>query len=147
MDLGLEGTVAFVTGASKGIGKATARLLAQEGCRVVITARGDELLQRTAAELASETGGEVTPLQGDMSVVEDVERTVAETIGRFGRIDILVTCAGSSPGGLLENLTEDDWFGSLNLKFMGSSALAARSCPTCARRAGAASSWSSATTA
>ena len=119
MDLGLEGAIAFVTGASKGIGKATARLLAQEGCQVAITARGDELLQRTAAELASETGGEVIPLQGDMSVVEDVERTVAETIGRFGRIDILVTCAGSSPGGLLENLTEDDWFGSLNLKFMG----------------------------
>ncbi len=119
MDLGLEGAIAFVTGASKGIGKATARILAQEGCQVAITARGDELLQRTAAELASETGGEVIPLQGDMSVVEDVERTVAETIGRFGRIDILVTCAGSSPGGLLENLTEDDWFGSLNLKFMG----------------------------
>ena len=54
-----------------------------------------------------------------MSVVEDVERTVAETIERFDRIDILVTCAGSSPGGLLENLTEDDWFSSLNLKFMG----------------------------
>ena len=119
MDLGLEGAVAFVTGASKGIGKATARLLAQEGCEVAITARDDELLQRTAAELSEGTGGNVLPLQGDMSVVEDVERTVAQTIERFGRIDVLVTCAGSSPGGLLENLTEDDWFGSLNLKFMG----------------------------
>ncbi len=119
MDLGLGGAVAFVTGASKGIGKATARLLAQEGCEVAITARDDELLQRTAAELSQETGGNVLPLQGDMSVVEDVELTVAQTIERFGRIDVLVTCAGSSPGGLLENLTEDDWFGSLNLKFMG----------------------------
>ena len=119
MDLGLEGAVAFVTGASKGIGKATARLLGQEGCKVAITARGDELLRRTAAELSAETGSEVLPLQGDMSVVEDVGRTVSGAIERFGRIDILVTCAGSSPGGLLENLTEDDWFGSLNLKFMG----------------------------
>lgn len=119
MDLGLEGAVAFVTGASKGIGRATARLLAQEGCEVAITARGDELLQRAAGELSQETGGHVLPLQGDMSIVEDVERTVAQTIERFGHIDILVTCAGSSPGGLLENLTEDDWFGSLNLKFMG----------------------------
>jgi len=119
MDLGLEGAVAFVTGASKGIGKATARLLAQEGCMVAITARGDELLRRTADELSAETGNEVVPLQGDMSVVGDVERTVSGAIERFGRIDILVTCAGSSPGGLLENLTEDDWFSSLNLKFMG----------------------------
>jgi NAD(P)-dependent dehydrogenase (short-subunit alcohol dehydrogenase family) len=76
MDLGLEGAVAFVTGASKGIGKATARLLAQEGCKVAITARGDELLRRTADELSAETGNEVVPLRGDMSVVEDVERTV-----------------------------------------------------------------------
>ncbi|HSD48710.1 MAG TPA: SDR family oxidoreductase [Actinomycetota bacterium] len=119
MDLGLQGAVAFVTGASKGIGKATARVLAQEGCEVAITARREELLERTAAELSKETGGHVLPLQGDMSVVADVERTVAQTIERFGRIDVLVTCAGSSPGGLLENLTEDDWFGSLNLKFMG----------------------------
>ena len=64
MDLGLEGTVAFVTGASKGIGKATARLLAQEGCEVAITARDDELLQRTAAELSEGTGGNVLPPAG-----------------------------------------------------------------------------------
>ena len=54
MDLGLEGAVAFVTGGSKGIGKATAHLLAQEGCKVAITARGDELLRRTADELSAE---------------------------------------------------------------------------------------------
>jgi NAD(P)-dependent dehydrogenase (short-subunit alcohol dehydrogenase family) len=119
MDLRLTGKVAFVTGASKGIGKATARLLAQEGCKVAITARVDELLRRTADELSAETGNEVVPMRGDMSVVEDVERTVSGAIERFGRIDVLVTCAGSSPGGLLENLTEDDWFSSLNLKFMG----------------------------
>lgn len=119
MDLGLEGSVAFVTGASKGIGRASARLLAEEGCRVAITARGEELLRQAAEELSAETGGEVVPLQGDMSVVEDVERTVSQAIERFGRIDVLVTCAGSSPGGLMEDLTEEQWFGSLNLKFMG----------------------------
>ncbi|HKE54538.1 MAG TPA: SDR family oxidoreductase [Actinomycetota bacterium] len=119
MDLGLEGSAAFVTGASKGIGMATARLLAQEGCRVAITAREPTLLERTADELSNETGGEVIPLQGDMSVVEDVDRTVGLAIDRFGGIDVLVTCAGSSPGGLLEDLTEEQWFSSLNLKFMG----------------------------
>ena len=49
--------------------------------------------------------------QGDMTRPEDVERAVDETLDRFGRIDMLVTCAGCSPGGLLENLTEEQWFG------------------------------------
>jgi 3-oxoacyl-[acyl-carrier protein] reductase len=68
-----------------------------------------------------ELGGEerVLAIQGDMTKNEDIERAVAQTIERFGRIDVLVTCAGSSPGGLLENLTEEEWMGSLNLKFMG----------------------------
>src|ERR687890_1500423 len=119
MDLGLEGSVAFITGASKGIGRECARVLAEEGCTVVVTARGKEALEKTAQQLADATGQKIVPIAGDMSKPEDVERAVEETVNSFGRIDILVTCAGSSPGGLLENLTEDEWFGSLNLKFMG----------------------------
>ncbi len=119
MDLGLSGQVALITGASKGIGRATANLLGQEGCKVVINARGDDLLQRAVAELKAETGAEVVGLAGDMSVPADVERVVNGTLDRFGRIDILVTCAGSSPGGLLEDLTEEQFYSSLNLKFMG----------------------------
>jgi NAD(P)-dependent dehydrogenase (short-subunit alcohol dehydrogenase family) len=119
MDLGLEGSVAFITGASKGIGKECARQLAEEGCTVVVTARGKELLEETANELAEATGQEIMPIVGDMSDPEDVERAVSRAVEAFGRVDILVTCAGSSPGGLLENLTEDEWFASLNLKFMG----------------------------
>jgi NAD(P)-dependent dehydrogenase (short-subunit alcohol dehydrogenase family) len=119
MDLGLEGKVAFITGASKGIGKECARVLAEEGATVVITARGRELLDQTAQELSDATGQKVVPISGDMSKPEDVERAVSETVGSLGKIDILITCAGSSPGGLLENLTEDEWFSSLNLKFMG----------------------------
>jgi NAD(P)-dependent dehydrogenase (short-subunit alcohol dehydrogenase family) len=118
VDLGFEGSVAFITGASKGIGKECARVLAAEGCTVVITARGRELLEETARELSG-AAGQVVPIAGDMSKPEDVERAVAETVDTFGRIDILITCAGSSPGGLLEDLTEDQWFSSLNLKFMG----------------------------
>ena len=119
MDLGLGGSVAFITGASKGIGRECARVLAEEGCTVVITARGKELLEQTARELSDATGQKIIPITGDMSKPEDVERAVEETIGAFGKIDVLITCAGSSPGGLLENLTEDEWFSSLNLKFMG----------------------------
>ena len=116
MDLGLQDQVVFITGASRGIGRATAELMVQEGCRVTITGRDPDTLRSAVQELGEER---VLGVQGDMTQVEDVERAVAETIERFGHIDVLVTCAGSSPGGLLENLTEEEWFGSLNLKFMG----------------------------
>src|SRR5215216_2941806 len=116
MDLGLQDQVVFITGASRGIGRATAELLVEEGCRVAITGRDEDTLRRAVQELGEER---VLGIQGDMTKPEDIERAVSETIERFGQIDVLVTCAGSSPGGLLENLTEDEWFGSLNLKFMG----------------------------
>ncbi len=119
MDLQLTGKVAFVTGASKGIGREVARQLAGEGADVVITARNAGPLEITAREIAAKTGRKVVPLAGDMSRPEDVNRCVAETLKQFGHIDILVTCAGSSPGGLLEELTEEHWMASLNLKFMG----------------------------
>jgi NAD(P)-dependent dehydrogenase (short-subunit alcohol dehydrogenase family) len=119
MDLQLAGSVALITGASKGIGRETARLLAQEGCRVVVTARDAARLDATAEELRAQTGGEILGVAGDMSVREDVERARDAAIDAFGHIDILVTCAGSSPGGLLEELTEEQWLTSLNLKFMG----------------------------
>jgi NAD(P)-dependent dehydrogenase (short-subunit alcohol dehydrogenase family) len=116
MDLGLQDQVVFITGASRGIGRATAELLVEEGCRVAITGRDEDTLRRAVQELGEER---VLGIQGDMTKPEDIERAVSETIERFGQIDVLVTCAGSSPGGLLENLTEEEWFGSLNLKFMG----------------------------
>ncbi len=119
MDLGLEGKVALVTGGSKGIGKAIARSLAREGCRVAICARGQELLERTASQLQEETGSEVFPVVADLTRPEDVKRMVDQVIQHFGRIDILVNNAGSAPGGILENLTEEDWAQALQLKFMG----------------------------
>jgi NAD(P)-dependent dehydrogenase (short-subunit alcohol dehydrogenase family) len=94
VDLQLGGKVALVTGASKGIGRHVAEHLAREGASVAITARTSEPLEVTAKEIHA-------------------------TTEQLGPIDILVTCAGSSPGGLLEDLTEDQWMSSLNLKFMG----------------------------
>jgi NAD(P)-dependent dehydrogenase (short-subunit alcohol dehydrogenase family) len=119
MDLNLAGKTAFVTGGSKGIGREVARHLAREGVDVAISARGAEDLAKTAAELEAETGQKVLGVAGDMSVSADVERCVQATLEAFGKIDILVTCAGSSPGGLLEELTDEQWMQSLNLKFMG----------------------------
>ena len=97
MDLRLIDKVAFVTGASKGIGRAVAANLASEGCDVVITARGQEELERAAAEIAADTGRRVFALVGDMSNDEDVVRCVSAANEHLGSIDILVTCAGSSP--------------------------------------------------
>jgi 3-oxoacyl-[acyl-carrier protein] reductase len=119
MDLGLSGKKVLVTGGSMGIGKASARLFAQEGCSVAITARTKEVLESTAKELEEETGARILPLTGDMSVQQDVERVTTDAIEKLGGIDVLVTCAGSSPGGLMEDLTDDQWYSSLNLKFMG----------------------------
>jgi len=115
----MKDSVVFITGGSKGIGRATARLLAEEGCKVVITARDADRLERVAAELRERTGAQILALAGDMTTVADVNRTVGETIEALGRIDVLITCAGSSPGGLLEDLTEEQWLASLQLKFMG----------------------------
>lgn len=119
MDLKLEGKKAIVTGGSKGIGRETTRILAEEGCDVAITARDQAQLEKVAKEIANLTGRIILPLAGDMSVQEDVERCMNAAIEEFGGIDILVTCAGSSPGGLLEDLTEEQWMSSLGLKFMG----------------------------
>jgi NAD(P)-dependent dehydrogenase (short-subunit alcohol dehydrogenase family) len=119
VDLGLDGLKAVVTGGSKGIGRETARLLAEEGCEVAVTARDADRLEQVAKELSDSTGGKVLPFPGDMSVQSDVDRTMNGAIDALGHVDILVTCAGSSPGGLLEELTEDQWLSSLQLKFMG----------------------------
>jgi 3-oxoacyl-[acyl-carrier protein] reductase len=119
MDLGLKGKVALVTGGSKGIGKAVARLLLAEGARVAICARTQKELDQAAAELGKAGGGEVFAVAGDLRREGDVQKIVEATAGRFGRIDILVNNAGAAPGGLLLDLTEEDWALALQLKFMG----------------------------
>jgi 3-oxoacyl-[acyl-carrier protein] reductase len=119
MDLGLKGKVALLTGASKGIGKASAWGLAREGAHVALVARGQPLVEQVAGEIARETGVKAIGLTGDMAKGEDARRVVQQVAERLGRIDILVNCAGSSPGGSIENLREEHWYESLNLKFMG----------------------------
>ena len=106
MDLGLEDKVVLVTGGSKGIGKAIALGLSREGCRVAICARGQDLLEKVAAGIQRETGNEIFCSTADLTQSGDVKRMVETIVAHFGRIDVLVNNAGSSPGGVLENLTE-----------------------------------------
>ena len=119
MELGLNGRVALVGGGSMGIGKASALALAREGVDVAICARGKETLDRAAEDIAKETGRQVLPIVADLGTEVDAKRFVDTAAAHFGRLDILVNCAGSSPGGSLQNLEESDWMQSLNLKFLG----------------------------
>jgi len=119
MDLGLRGKVAVITGGSKGIGYASADTFLREGAHVAICARNRARLEEAAGELWEEGEAEVLPVQADMGNRGDVKRLMKTVYDRFGRLDILVNCAGSSPGGLLEDLTEEQWLTSVNLKFMG----------------------------
>ena len=98
MDLGLKGKVAIVTGSSGGIGRAIALQLADEGCSVVLCARGEERLRETEAEVRAR-GVETLAVVADVTRNDEVTRLVDETLARFGRIDVLVNNAGGgSPG-------------------------------------------------
>jgi len=118
MDLGLDGKVVLVTGGSKGIGKAVARGLLQERAKVAICARTKSELDAAAAELAK-GGGEVFAVAGDLTREGEVQKIVEAVVTRFERIDVLINNAGAAPGGLLLDLTEDDWHRALELKFLG----------------------------
>ena len=91
---GLQGKVAVVTGASRGIGAATARLFAGCGAKVALTARTGDAIEAVAAEI-SEAGGEALALPGDVARFADVEAVVSAATERFGRLDILVNNAGA----------------------------------------------------
>ncbi len=113
VDLGLTGKACIVTGATRGIGLATARMLSDEGARVLLVARdGDE-----AARAAAELGGEA--LGADVTDPADAQRIVAACTERLGAIDVLVNNAGTSFVRALEELTDDDWQSQWELHVMG----------------------------
>lgn len=89
----LENKIAIVTGGNSGIGEAIAKLFAQEGATVVITARREKELKRVADEITA-AGGQCMYIPGDVTVTEDVDRVVETTVQTYGRVDILVNDAG-----------------------------------------------------
>ncbi len=95
MDLGLKDKVAIVAGSSRGIGRSIALALAEEGCHVALSARGEKRLRQTEAELRAK-GVRALGVVVDLTKGEDVERLVAETAAAFGRIDVLVNNVGGS---------------------------------------------------
>ncbi|WP_028006673.1 SDR family oxidoreductase [Solimonas flava] len=92
----LAGRVAIVTGASRGIGAATARLLAEQGAHVVLASRKIEDLEKVRDEIAA-AGGKASAIAAHAGVSEDLQRLVAETVAALGRLDILVNNAATNP--------------------------------------------------
>ncbi|MDZ7373318.1 MAG: SDR family oxidoreductase [candidate division KSB1 bacterium] len=109
MDLGLEGKVALVAAASKGLGRAAAEALAREGCNVAICSRDAARVKEAADAIRSRTGRDVLPVVADLTRTEDVERFVQAAVSRFGRLHIVVSNAGGPPAGTFDDLTEEQW--------------------------------------
>lgn len=118
MDLGLSGKVAIVTGSARGLGAATARRLAQEGAKVVITDINAELAQATARALQDERLA-AHCVVGDITKAADVQRLVDETVAHFGGVHILVNNAGAPRDKYLVKMSEDDWDFVMNVMLKG----------------------------
>ncbi|HSV79804.1 MAG TPA: 3-oxoacyl-ACP reductase FabG [Ramlibacter sp.] len=108
MDLGLKDKVAIVTGSARGLGAATARRLAEEGARVVVTDIMAERAQQTTEALRS-AGLAAHCVIGDITKAADVQRLVDETVATFGGVHILVNNAGFPRDKYLVKMSEDDW--------------------------------------
>ena len=123
MDLELKGKRAIVTGGSRGIGKAIARQLAEEGVDVAIAARGKELLEASAQELARATGRRVVPVVADTGDDASVEALVARAVRELGGVDILVNNAaapgGTVPSAKIEQVTGENLLFDVNVKVAG----------------------------
>jgi 3-oxoacyl-[acyl-carrier protein] reductase len=105
----LAGKAAIVTGASKGIGRAVAKLYAAEGAKVLAVFRSDRKASEAATEEIKAAGGSVSFFQADVSKKRDADRMADKAIRLYGRIDVLCSNAGVYPAASLESMTEDDW--------------------------------------
>lgn len=108
MDLNLKNKVAIITGGSKGIGKGIAHGLANEGCNLILGARGEDSLQKTVEEI-NDKNIKVMPLVIDITTVGSEEKIFNKAINEFGKIDILVNNAGGNKRNLFIETTDEDW--------------------------------------
>ncbi|MDT8897285.1 MAG: SDR family oxidoreductase [Thermanaerothrix sp.] len=118
MDLGLHNKVALVTGASRGLGYATALVLSQEGARVAINSRNAEALQKAVASIQEQTGHTVLAIPGDITAPETAQTLVQEVISTYGQLDIVIANAGGPPPGSFASLDDDKWYAAIELSLM-----------------------------
>jgi 3-oxoacyl-[acyl-carrier protein] reductase len=117
MDLGLQGKACAVTGASRGIGRETARMLCAEGAKVLLIARSEDPLVE-AAQACGQESGEAAPLVLDITVADAGDRILAEASDRFGRLDVLVNNAGTAQRRDLFEIPDGDWTAAFELNVM-----------------------------
>jgi 3-oxoacyl-[acyl-carrier protein] reductase len=111
MDLGLRDKVALITGSSRGLGLAAATALAVEGCRVVLTARGAEQLERAASEVRgfAHESDRVVTVAADLSTPDGITQAVDAAVHAFGGLDILVNNMGLARGTSIVETTDAEW--------------------------------------
>jgi 3-oxoacyl-[acyl-carrier protein] reductase len=109
MDLELKDKVAIVGGASKGLGRACAQVLADEGVRVAVCSRSRADLDKAAQEIRDTTGREVFAFAGDLDRHDTIKELIARTVEQFGRLDIMVNNSGGPPLARAHNATEAQW--------------------------------------
>src|SRR5258705_4680023 len=115
---GIQGKVVAITGASSGIGEATALLLAERGAKVVLGARGSDRL-KTLAERITAAGGEAAYAATDVKRREDSSSLVGLAVEQYGKLDVLVNNAGVAPISLLDELRVEDWEEMINVNLKG----------------------------
>ena len=118
MSNNIEGKIVVITGASSGLGEATARMLSAHGATVVLGARRVDRIEALAAELTA-AGGRALALQTDVTRAAEVQRLVDAAVEKFGRIDVIVNNAGLMPQSLLERLKIDEWDRMIDVNIKG----------------------------
>jgi len=118
MDLGLAGKIAVVCGSSRGLGFATAMLLAEEGARVAINGRNKNQLEEAARKITEHCGQEVLTVPGDVTKPGDIIALIDRAAAHYGGIDILVTNSGGPPAGKFDSFGDDDWQQAIELTFL-----------------------------
>ena len=118
MSNNIEGKVVVITGASSGLGEATARLLSNEGAIVVLGARRADRLRSLADELISQ-GGKAVAMTTDVTQRDQVQKLVDAAVQAYGRIDVIINNAGLMPQSLLEQLKVDEWDRMIDVNIKG----------------------------
>jgi 3-oxoacyl-[acyl-carrier protein] reductase len=131
MKLGLENKVALVTAASKGIGFGTAKILAQEGCKVVICSRSKDEIEKTGEAISKSTGNKnILAIPVDITNESEIDRALNVVKGEFGSIDILAYNTGSPKVSPFLELSNEDWNQGVKLLLMSAVWLAKRVIPS-----------------
>ena len=135
MERDLTGKIAVVTGATSGIGQATALRLSQAGAAVVAVGRNRTALKRIAGEI-ERGGAQVTTVVSDLSAEDSADHVVSEALDRFGGIDVLVNSAGHISSGTIENTSLAAWDAMLNINLRAVFLLMQRAAPSLIERKG-----------